>query len=236
MVSKETPIGKIPEDWEVVKIEDIVVNKKGAIKIGPFGSQIKKSEMVEKGPIKVYGQENIIKRDFDIGDRFISLEKYNQLKNFEIYPEDVLITMMGSVGYAAVFPKDAQKGIMDSHLLRIQVNKDKIFPEFLATLINDSMIIKNQIKRLSQGAIMSGLNSKIIRSLKIPLPPIEEQRKIAEILSTVDKAIQKVDEAIAKTERLKKGLMQELLTKGIGHTEFKDTEIGRIPEFQQFKR
>ncbi len=69
-----------------------------------------------------------------------------------------------------------------------------------------------------------------VEKLLIPLPPLPEQRKIAEILSTVDKAIQKVDEAIAKTERLKKGLMQELLTKGIGHTEFKDTEIGRIPK------
>jgi type I restriction enzyme S subunit len=64
----------------------------------------------------------------------------------------------------------------------------------------------------------------------MPLPPFSEQQKIAEILSTVDEAIQKTDEVIAKSERLKKGLMQELLTKGIGHKEFKDTEIGRIPK------
>lgn len=51
-----------------------------------------------------------------------------------------------------------------------------------------------------------------------------------EILSTIDKAIQKTNEIIAKTERLKRGLMQELLTKGLGHKEFKDTEIGRIPK------
>jgi type I restriction enzyme S subunit len=57
-----------------------------------------------------------------------------------------------------------------------------------------------------------------------------EQQKIAEILSTVDEAIRKTDEIIAKTERSKKGLMQELLTRGIGHKEFKDTEIGRIPK------
>jgi type I restriction enzyme S subunit len=69
------------------------------------------------------------------------------------------------------------------------------------------------------------------RLIKIPLPTeIKEQQKIAEILSTVDEAIQKTNEIIAKTERLKKGLMQELLTKGIGHKEFKDTEIGGIPK------
>jgi type I restriction enzyme S subunit len=64
----------------------------------------------------------------------------------------------------------------------------------------------------------------------IPLPPQEERRTIAEILSVVDSVIAKTDEVIAKTERLKKGLMQTLLTRGIGHKEFKETEIGRIPK------
>jgi type I restriction enzyme S subunit len=59
---------------------------------------------------------------------------------------------------------------------------------------------------------------------------MEEQQKIASILSTVDEAVQKTNEIIAKTERLKRGLMQKLLTKGIGHKEFKDTEIGEIPK------
>jgi type I restriction enzyme S subunit len=69
-----------------------------------------------------------------------------------------------------------------------------------------------------------------MRMIPLPLPSLLEQQKIAEILSTVDDAIQKTNEIIAKTERLKKGLMHELLTKGIGHKEFKDTEIGRIPK------
>jgi type I restriction enzyme S subunit len=86
------------------------------------------------------------------------------------------------------------------------------------------------VQLLKAGSTLSHLYQKDLVNFEFPLPPLEEQQKIAEILSTVDKAIDKVDEAIAKTERLKKGLMQELLTKGIGHTEFKDTEIGRIPK------
>jgi len=77
---------------------------------------------------------------------------------------------------------------------------------------------------------LKNINLPLLKSLLIPLPPLPEQRRIAEILSTVDDAIQKVDAAITKTERLKKGLLHELLTKGIGHKEFKDTEIGRIPK------
>ncbi len=66
-------------------------------------------------------------------------------------------------------------------------------------------------------------------SIHVPFPDIEEQQKIAEILSSVDGAIEKTEQVIAKTEEVKKGLMQQLLTKGIGHTEFKESLFGLIP-------
>ena len=85
------------------------------------------------------------------------------------------------------------------------------------------------LRKLHLADVVPGLKRELVELLRCPLPPIDEQRRIAEILSTVDEAIRLVDESITRTERLKKGLMQELLTKGIGHKEFKDTEIGRIP-------
>lgn len=66
--------------------------------------------------------------------------------------------------------------------------------------------------------------------LKIPIPTMNEQKKIASIFSAVDGAIEKTELIIKQTERAKKGLMQQLLTKGIGHTKFKKTEMGEIPE------
>ena len=69
-----------------------------------------------------------------------------------------------------------------------------------------------------------------IEEFLFPFPPLPEQKKIAEILSSMDEAIQRVNDKVTKTERLKKGLMQTLLTKGIGHTNFKMTEIGEIPQ------
>jgi len=87
-----------------------------------------------------------------------------------------------------------------------------------------------EIRRYAGVRGRDGLNLRIVRNLEIPLPPLPEQKKIAEILMTLDSAIRKAEEAISKTERLKLGLMQKLLTGGIGHTEFKETKIGRIPE------
>jgi type I restriction enzyme S subunit len=68
------------------------------------------------------------------------------------------------------------------------------------------------------------------RNMKVCLPPLEEQKKIAEILGIVDEAIAKTEAVISQTQKVKQGLLQSLLTKGIGHTKFKHTEIGEIPE------
>jgi type I restriction enzyme, S subunit len=74
---------------------------------------------------------------------------------------------------------------------------------------------------LAQPTSIPGLNRNQAYSLKCPVPPLAEQQKIASILSKVDELIQKTDQVIEQTQRLKKGLMQELFTKGIGHSKFK---------------
>ena len=93
-----------------------------------------------------------------------------------------------------------------------------------------SILSKENLQNLSGGSTFRELSKTVLGRLYLPFPPLEEQQKIAHVLMSIDKAIETVDEAIAKAERIKKGLMQELLTKGIGHKEFKDTEIGRIPK------
>jgi type I restriction enzyme S subunit len=221
---EETEIGKIPKNWEVVTLEKISMK----IKTGPFGSQLKKSELSESG-VKIYTQENILKRDFSLGNLYISHDKFRQLKNMEIRPGDVLLTIRGSIGYSAILPEKAERGIIHTNLAYIRVRKELVLPEFLFALINDYDIVRSQIMTLASTTTLGALYAKHIKRIKIPLPSLEEQRFIVKILSTVDQAFQAMDKAIAKTERLKKGLMQELLTKGIGHKEFKKTEIGRIP-------
>jgi len=199
------------ENWEFLKIEKIVKDKKGAIKIGPFGSQLKKGEMVPFG-IKVYGQENVINDDFSIGKRYITTEKFQKLKTVELFPDDVLITMMGSLGYSTIFPRKSEKGIMDSHLIRIQMDQSKCLPKYLTKLINDSNIVKNQIKKMSQGAIMSGLNSQIVRRIKIPLPSINNQQIIVDTITIMNNELAIRKKIRTKLEGIKKGLMNDLLT------------------------
>lgn len=81
---------------------------------------------------------------------------------------------------------------------------------------------------VQSGAVPS-INMKIVDSIPIQLPPLEEQEKITAILTSVDEAIEKTEAIIEQTEKVKKGLMQQLLTKGIRQTDFKESEVGNIP-------
>lgn len=87
-----------------------------------------------------------------------------------------------------------------------------------------------ELKKLNTASGVPGLNREEVYKLEILLPPKPEQEKIAEILSAVDEDIEKTEEVIRETERMKRGLMRELLTKGIGHTKFKKTKLGEIPD------
>ena len=225
----------VPTAWQSLAVNALAVQKKGAVKIGPFGSQLKKNELRNEG-VRVYGQENVLQDDFGLGNRFVDDVKFDSLRSVQLFAGDVVLTMMGSVGAATVVPDGIPTGIMDSHLLRIQPNTSVIEPKFLAKVLRDSSEIKNQIRARSQGGIMSGLNARIVRSLEVPVPPLPEQRKIAAILSSVDDAIEKTQAVIDQVQVVKRGLKQELLTRGLPgrHTRFKQTEIGEIPEDWDF--
>ena len=204
---QDTEIGEIPKEWNVVSLEDVSLT----IRTGPFGSQLKKSELSESG-IKVYTQENVLKNDFSLGNLYISYDKFEQLKNMEVKPGDVLLTIRGSIGYSAVFPEGAERGIIHTNLAYIRVKISLLSPKYLSLLINYHSSIKSQLITLSSATTLGALYAKNIKKIKIPLPPLHEQQKIVEILSMIDKAIELYRKEKERLLRLKRGLMSVLLT------------------------
>lgn len=152
---KETEMKRVPklrfpeftDDWEQRKVPELLKNSSSAMKIGPFGSALKKEYFVKEG-VKVYAQENAFTGDFSIGDYYITEEKYKELQSCELYPGDLVISMMGTIGSCAIFPETAEKGIMNSHLLRLQFSNE-VVPQYIMYLLRDSDLIKKQIDRLS---------------------------------------------------------------------------------------
>lgn len=107
------------------------------------------------------------------------------------------------------------------------IDGEKVHQEFLYQKLQYA---KPQFQLLSQGSTFEAVNGSDLKEFDLVLPPLPEQQKIAAILSSVDNVIEKTRAQIDKLKDLKTGMMQELLTKGIGHTEFKDSPVGRIPD------
>lgn len=208
---EKVPEIRFPEftdDWEQRKVTELLKNSSSAMKIGPFGSALKKEYFVEEG-VKVYAQENAFTGDFSIGDYYITEDKYKELKSCELYPGDLVISMMGTIGACAIFPKNAEKGIMNSHLLRLQFNNE-VIPEYIMYLLRDSVLIRKQIDRLSVGSIMSGLSSSVVKKLVFPIPKLAEQKRIAGYFENLDNLIVSQQQELDGYKELKKGLLQQM--------------------------
>jgi type I restriction enzyme S subunit len=216
---KETPIGKIPKDWEVVKLSD-----KAEVVSGfgfPLDYQGKRSG---KYPFIKVNDLNLTQKYVITADNFIDDEDLKALRAEVFPPNTIIFPKIGMAIYLNKFRILKTWGTFDNNIAGVipkEINSEFLFYYFQG---------KIDLKQLSGRTTAPSIRKTTLESILIPYPSLQEQQKIAEILSTVDEAIQKTNEIIAKTERLKKGLMQELLTKGIGHKEFKDTEIGRIPK------
>lgn len=231
-------IGEIPEEWKTCRVKNILIQGKEGMRIGPFGSSLRSEYIFEDEEYKVYGQENLINDDFSIGKNYISLEKFNELSNYELKPGDITFSMMGTIGKCSVIPEDIQKGIMNSHLIRLRINLEKISNNYFKRYFNYNSFTEKQFDILSKGTIMNGLNSAIIKSIVMILPPVEEQNKIDQYLdkecTKIDETIEKQKQIIEKLKEYKQSIITEAVTKGLNpDVPMKDSGIewiGKIPE------
>ncbi len=184
------------------------------IKIGPFGSQLKKETLVTTGEYKVYGQENIYKKNFSIGDRFLSKEHFDRLSSCEIKSGDFLISTMGTIGKCAIAPLNIQKGIMDSHLIRLRLDEKKLLSAYLLQLFSDNYTyLSNQTAKLAVGGIMDGLSVGIAKQLTVLMPEdLREQDAIAHTLSQFDTYIDDLAKLIEKKRCIRDGALEDLIS------------------------
>ena len=229
-------IGAIPYNWNVERIKHIIQNNDNGIKVGPFGSALT-NEVVssDEGKYKVYGQSNLIRKDFSYGDNYVSEQNYKRLINYEVLPNDIAVSMMGTIGKCSVVPGNIEPGIMDSHLIKIRLSQ-KMLPRYFEYAYESDMGY-SQLLINSKGSIMNGLNSTIVKGLYIPVPEIIEQQAIVDFLdkecAQIDSIATDLEKQIALLQQYKKSLITETVTKGLDKSvPMKDTGvewIGEIP-------
>jgi len=180
--------------------------------------------------------------DIGVGEFINKTNKYISEKtaedlnvSFVIPGKDILISRMPDpVGRACIAPYLPQKYIVAVDISILSV-KPEYNIHFLKYALNNRHTL-NKVRQQSAGATRVRVSRTNLEKIQLDIPQLQEQTAIANILSTVDEAIQKADEAIKKTERIKQAILQKLLTEGIGHKEFKETKIGRIPKEWDVKR
>lgn len=220
-------MNQLPEGWELKQIQDIAEVKGG--KRLPKGSSL----VEEITPYPYIRVTNMFMGGIDLKEiQYVPENVQPKIKNYTISKEDLFISVAGTLGIVGEVPKELDKANLTENadkLTNIKTNK-----KFLLYVLMSSLI-QNEIEKQTTSNAQPKLALTRIKTFQIPVPPLEEQKKIADILSIVDKKIAFVEDNISQTKELKKGLMQKLLTEGIGHTEFKDSEVGRIPENWDFK-
>src|SRR5690606_4438731 len=222
---KDTPIGKIPADWEVKKLGEITQTTAG-------GTPTTKKSEYWGGDIKWMSSGELnLKKVFDVEGR-ITEEGLKNSSTKLLPPKCDLIGLAG---------QGKTRGTVAMNMVELCTNQSvaAIFP---SSKFNEDYLFYNldsrynELRQLSTGdGGRGGLNLKIINSLYIPLPPLPEQKRIAEVLSTWDQAIQLTEQLIRQKEQRKKWLMQNLLTgkmrlKGFSG-EWKECKLGDCGEF-----
>lgn len=218
-------LGDVPEHWVAAPLKRFIKQVPGAIKTGPFGSQLTSAEM-QTGSFKVYNQRSVIDADFESGDNYITDQKFHDLRAFEVFAGDILVTTRGTIGRAAVFPDKAEKGILHPCLLRIQVEPTTLIGDFLLTIIQGSHLLKHQIKVLSNSTTIEVIYSETMASVVIPLPPCSEQQAIVKYLrnstTKIDTLIAKAQQAIALQKEHRNALISAAVT---GKIDVRDTAV-----------
>lgn len=161
--------------------------------------------------------------------RYISKETADKFPKTRLKTNDVVMSVRGTIGKIGIIPEEFEGANMTANLLRISPSTNVVDTGYFKQLLLSTRF-QLMLDSITTATTIKTFKVPDLKSLKLKLPSsLNEQQKIAAILSSVDEAIEKTEQIIEQTEKVKKGLMQELLTKGIGHTEFKDSPFGKIP-------
>lgn len=227
-------MAELPAGWRKLSIKHCLRPGQEGSRIGPFGSALKLEGLVDEG-VPVFGQGNVMARDYTFGKRFVTEQRFLELKPYEARPGDVLVTMMGSAGRCDVVPTGAPTGIVDSHLLRLRLNSTLVDARFFCWFLDQSIPANAQFDLMSKGSIMSGLNSDIVRNLWMPTPPLETQTAIADYLdcktADLDALIEKKRKLLDLLAEERAALINQAVTKGLDPSvPMKDSGIPWIGE------
>ena len=175
-----------PMGWHVGRLEDYFSETRAGTCCGPFGSALKKHEYVEDG-IPVWGIDNVKPNQF-IQERslFITPAKFAQLRRYSVEPGDILISRAGTVGRMCVAVPTVEQSIIGSNLIRLTLNPGAMLPVYVTCLYTFCGERLPGLRASGDDKSYSFLNTTRLKSLVVPLPPLNLQHRFAAIVQSVE--------------------------------------------------
>jgi len=208
---KDSPLGQIPVEWEVVELGYYTKKGRGGIQIGPFGSQLHANDYVDEGT-PIITVEHLI--DYRISHHNlpkVSMEDRIRLSKYLLLEGDSVFSRVGAIDRCSYTTKKESGWLFSGRCLRVRPGK-LLNSKFLTYILNTYQPI-NWILNNAVGSTMKCLNTNILSKTRIAIPiETSEQSRIAPALSAVDEAIEKEEAYKNKLLAIKRGLMEDLLS------------------------
>ena len=217
---KDSPLGRIPEEWDLYLLKSVTI----FIKDGTHATYKDVDEGVYLLSAKDVHNGRIL---FPEDSRKISYRDYLEImKNYNFLTGDILLTIVGTIGRVAYISGDEPKFALQRSVAIIRFLREKVVSKYAYYFLQSNQFqkqLENSINALAQGGVY--LNA--LENLQIVIPKsMQEQKRIAEILSQIDAVIEKEEKYKEKLERLKRGLMEDLLTGRVRVTQLLNEEVG----------
>ncbi len=181
------------------------------VKTGPFGSALHERDYVDDGT-PIITVEHI--GEFGIAGEsipMVSETDKKRLSAYELKEHDIVFSRVGAIDRNALIQSNEAGWLFSGRLLRVRPDPDKVYAPYLSYHFH-TRAFKERVKSVAVGQTMPSLNTQILNSLLVVIPPLPEQRAIAGVLSDMDAAIAALERQRAKVQAIKQGMMQELLT------------------------
>lgn len=204
---RDTEIGKIPVEWRIVALGEIVERGRG-IRYG----------IVQPGAYDPSGRYMIRGQDYSEAKGWAKPEKIfrvsstveERYRNARVKSGDLIMTIVGYCGHVEIVPDWLDGANLTQTTARLAINSQAV-PQFIKSVLN-SPVGERQVNSFLKGAAQPGLNCSDVAKFLVPLPSLEEQIAIAGVLSDTDAEIAALEARLEKTRVLKQSMMQALLT------------------------
>jgi type I restriction enzyme S subunit len=211
----QADLSLLPDGWTAGSLLDVADEKRQPILTGPFGADLGNDDFVDDG-VPVLRIGNVQAGYLELSDLlYVTPRKAKELARYVIRSGDLLFARQGATtGRNSLASDDVDGCLINYHIIRVALDHAKCAPLFIEAAFNSEMV-KRQVERDKGRGTREGINTAQLKALRVPLAPVEEQRKISEILAAQNEDIQALMLEREKLRWLKHGLMHNLLTGGM---------------------